>query len=557
MINKIALIAILALVALAGQAVATTYYVAKDGNDTNDGLAADAAHAWLTLNKARTTMVAGDTVYIRSGNYNEKLYIQVGGTESGGWISYKAYPGESPVIDGTGLDYSSQNGAIYAVNKNYIHIEGLTVTGVATSSAYPIVFLGTTTPNTWTCGLNIIDVTVERCPSSQAGIAVIGQYGYCSITVQGCEAKTLTTNAQEAIRIDGKSWYAKVIDCLIQHVTNIGIVINGKPTAFEIQPRYVYVANNRVDRQGGSDTGNPYYIDGAQYCVFENNVAYDSHGGIAVACETAGLTATANIVRKNLSVGSWHYGLTIGSAADRGDTRLNRIYNNTIINNDNIGLLLGFYKDGATNKAINNLFYTTVDPNYMVYSYEGNTVTSAAYGMDYNLHYPNNEIYQIKGVNYTGLADWVAHADGNDSLGTIGTDPLLTATWTLGAGSPAIDAGNTLTTTSDAGTGTVFSVVDSRFFHDTWNGWITADTIRVGADTVTITNIDYASNSITVSASFTWTPGEAVSLPFTGAKPDIGYAEYSATSSSDDADSAIIQNLRLIKNWADKAGWKW
>ena len=49
-----------------------TYYVSKTGSDNNPGTQ---AQPWLTLQKAANTVVAGDTVFIRSGIYNERLYI--------------------------------------------------------------------------------------------------------------------------------------------------------------------------------------------------------------------------------------------------------------------------------------------------------------------------------------------------------------------------------------------------------------------------------------------------------------------------------------------------
>ena len=53
-------------------AVGNTYYVSKTGSDSNPGTQ---AQPWLTLQKAANTVVAGDTVFIRSGIYNERLYI--------------------------------------------------------------------------------------------------------------------------------------------------------------------------------------------------------------------------------------------------------------------------------------------------------------------------------------------------------------------------------------------------------------------------------------------------------------------------------------------------
>ena len=49
---------------------AATYYVATSGNNTNPGTQGS---PWLTVQKAANTMVAGDTVIVASGNYDENV----------------------------------------------------------------------------------------------------------------------------------------------------------------------------------------------------------------------------------------------------------------------------------------------------------------------------------------------------------------------------------------------------------------------------------------------------------------------------------------------------
>lgn len=550
---------------LCSSAWATNRYVSKTdgatwdvGNDSYDGTSpvwvSGTIGPWLTLDKGCTSVSPGDTLFVCPGNYNEKLYVRVNGTTAA-WITYKAWIAGTVTLDGTGLSFASQNAMIYLSQKHCTIVDGFTVTGVASGTGYGALALGSTTPGSFIYGLEFNNLKVERCSSMLAGIAIVGQYGYLSATVQNCEADTLTTNAMEAYRFDGKTWLSKIINCIARHVTNIGFVFNGKPTGSELQPTKCLMANNYVTRAGGSDTGNAFYFDGAKDCVMQDNIAEDTHGGVAIACETAGVSCTGNVVRRMVIKKTWHYGIILGSAADKGDIRNNWIYNNTSIDNDNIGLLLGFYKDGSTNRLINTLMATTVGPNYMNYSYPGNTVTAAAYGMDWNLYYSTETmIFQIKEVNYSGFANWLLQAGGNDTLGSISADPLVNADGTLRSGSPAIDAGNTLTVTTDAGTGTTFSVSAAGWFCDGFGGLMPADTIRVGSDTVTIASIDKISNSITATATFTWESGEGVALPYYGAKPDIGYAETVPT----DTPAANVPAVRRTgKGWKNLLPWKW
>jgi hypothetical protein len=77
------------------------YYVSVEGNDAWDGCCPDhegELHGpWRTIQKASDTMSAGDTVYVRGGTYEEQVNIVHSGTEYR-YISYRAYPGERPVV---------------------------------------------------------------------------------------------------------------------------------------------------------------------------------------------------------------------------------------------------------------------------------------------------------------------------------------------------------------------------------------------------------------------------------------------------------------------------
>lgn len=111
----------------AGHAEAATYYVATTGNDANDG---SLGTPWKTPHKAELSTAAGDTVLFRGGTYRHSccttgancpdplgnapdgirlMYIQHGGT-AGNPITYKAYPGETPVFEGRHWNNGDANG---------------------------------------------------------------------------------------------------------------------------------------------------------------------------------------------------------------------------------------------------------------------------------------------------------------------------------------------------------------------------------------------------------------------------------------------------------------
>jgi len=95
------------------------FYVATNGSDSNPGTL-DAP--WLTIQHAADSMRAGDTVHIRGGVYYENVTTTQSGSPSGN-IVFSNYPGETPIIDGTGVDAS--NGFI--IDQNHIKVSGLEI----------------------------------------------------------------------------------------------------------------------------------------------------------------------------------------------------------------------------------------------------------------------------------------------------------------------------------------------------------------------------------------------------------------------------------------------
>src|SRR5436190_1815138 len=124
---------IFGVVAAAGDARATEYYVAPTGSDSNPGTM-DAP--WATLQKGANTAVAGDTVWIRGGTYKITTPANSGaginftksGTSDSNRIKYWAYPGETPLFDFSNLQISTTGYTMgFVVNANYLHFKGLEI----------------------------------------------------------------------------------------------------------------------------------------------------------------------------------------------------------------------------------------------------------------------------------------------------------------------------------------------------------------------------------------------------------------------------------------------
>jgi len=102
-----------------------TRYVSPTGNNANDGTTV--ASAWLTISKAASTVSPGTTVYVRSGVYHEAVTITVSGSNSStGWINFQNYPGENPIVDGTGLTVpTSDTGLFFIQNRILLSFKDL------------------------------------------------------------------------------------------------------------------------------------------------------------------------------------------------------------------------------------------------------------------------------------------------------------------------------------------------------------------------------------------------------------------------------------------------
>lgn len=107
-----------------GTGHATTYYVDNNHPSAGDNNPGTIDLPWLTIQHASEVMEAGDMTYIREGSYNEHVYVEQGGNGTAGHIVFSAYPGETPILDGTGVT-DSQNGIIVA--QSYIKLLGLEI----------------------------------------------------------------------------------------------------------------------------------------------------------------------------------------------------------------------------------------------------------------------------------------------------------------------------------------------------------------------------------------------------------------------------------------------
>jgi hypothetical protein len=109
-----------ALLLLPGFASAATRYVAVGGKDSNPGTI---NKPFATLNRACSASAPGDTVLVRGGIYYQRASLSCSGTASAR-LSFRPYPGESAVIDGS---RSEPDKSLIGIYGHYIDFEGFEV----------------------------------------------------------------------------------------------------------------------------------------------------------------------------------------------------------------------------------------------------------------------------------------------------------------------------------------------------------------------------------------------------------------------------------------------
>jgi hypothetical protein len=106
---------------------AATYYVAPNGNDSNNG---SSSSPFRTIQEAADTVDPGDTVIIRNGTYtgDSNAIVEAGRSGSSNqWITFKAENEWGAILDGR--NNATRHGIILEPGLGYVRFEGLQIQG--------------------------------------------------------------------------------------------------------------------------------------------------------------------------------------------------------------------------------------------------------------------------------------------------------------------------------------------------------------------------------------------------------------------------------------------
>jgi parallel beta-helix repeat protein len=276
---------------IAPLANAGNYYVATNGNDSNPGTLSS---PWRTISKAANTLVAGDTVSIRAGTYQEQVRPKNSGNASG-FITYTAYPGETVTIDGSrGLNLK-WSGIFDITNRRYLQVSDLHFAnspgfGIFMTDSNDLRILGNYTYRTSNSGIYMSDSNALTIDGNEIDTASNGgdeNNGIQeSLSIMDSRNITVSNNSvhnggMEGIDAKGSS-NVKIFGNNVHDMARVGIYVDSYSDA----PLNIEIYNNKIDAAQTTDRRNsrPGIMLGAEEgnavdsVKIYDNIIYNSTG---------------------------------------------------------------------------------------------------------------------------------------------------------------------------------------------------------------------------------------------------------------------------------------
>ena len=263
-----------------------TYYVSTTGSDSNLGTKSE---PWLTIQHAANTVKAGATVYVFGGVYKESVNFPQSGTASEP-ITFQSYPGETAVIDGTGVSCCGSSGTQGLINivgsLSYITVSGFEIRNYTTSNENDVP-VGVWITGSGT-GIRILNnrvhniTTTSEANGNALGMAIYGtsKTPITQLVISGNEVYDLRTGESESLTVNGNVTHFKITNNLVHDNDNIGIDMIGYegvgPVGYD-EVMYGEVSGNTVYNISGiTNPGEGYeydadglYCDGCAYVTIE------------------------------------------------------------------------------------------------------------------------------------------------------------------------------------------------------------------------------------------------------------------------------------------------
>jgi hypothetical protein len=429
---------------LEDRAMPSTYFVAPSGSDASPG---SFASPFATIQHALNVAThPGDTVEVRAGDYREKITLPASGSSPGGYITLTAFPGEQPILDGTGVAGANM---VMLNNLSFVKVIGFEIenlSGAINGSGVRVVGHGS--------NIEIQDNVIHDIAGVGAtGIAVDGislSTPISYLTIDSNKIYNAQPAPSAAMTLDGNITQFQITGNQIHDVNNIGIDLIGGDRAV-----------NRVDVvRNGVVRGNTVYnahagagglaagimVDGGVNVTLEYNVTHNNDVGLEVGATNRGFVASGDIVRNNLIYQNDKAGLVLGgNGVNGGRLKASTFVNNTVSQNDTLNSGLGqLWMQYASGNVVTNNAFSASTNDVLLDSSAGNSGNRLNNNLYFTADGDAVAHFTWNGIAYLGLENYQART-GADA-GSIFGDPEFVdgsaGNFQLQAGSSAIDAGS-------------------------------------------------------------------------------------------------------------------
>ena len=432
------------------QALAATYYVGPNGNNSNPGTR---EQPWATPGYGSRQLQPGDTLIILGGRYvlseyDADVITPLSGTASA-WITIQGEEGNRPVLAG-------RNGLLTAINLSgvqYVHIQNLEITHDDTASGEAMWFregveiLGTPSAHIILqdlyihhideYGMNIQDVEdlqILNCRLEYCGYGSLGgpageHGGWRNVVIRGC---SLSWAGHYYRGSDGS------LVCTGEPTDPPYCRPYDRPDGFGIEPSQgpILIEDTIAEHNYGDGLDSKAANTTIRRCIVANNTC----DGVKVWADNSRIENTIIYGRRDGNPETAPWSAIVIDQVEQAGARF-EIVNVTV--DDYVGnnylMYVQYDNPLPVQVMVRNSIFSGRGPNCPIYVHSNSTLVA-----DHNLFYlPQNERLLTKGETIYTCANIASLGEGNFC-----GDPLFvrTAWGTVGdyhiqASSPAVDAG--------------------------------------------------------------------------------------------------------------------
>lgn len=556
------------------------YYVAEPrgqdgvsgtGDDviSNDTFPGTFAQPFATFLRASEATVAGDTMIIRAGVYNETLRPVNSGennkpviirTINSEVVTIKDTPGlKNLTQDEIDVDQVGRQYGIYLYDLSNVTIQGLSVTHVSG----------------WVRVLHCDNIIIRDNKFTNAlSSGTTGSIKFMFSDKNKVLNNTIHDGNDNLLLIHSDS-----------NLVEGNNMMKGRHSLWCIRAGFFNVIknnyfHNEIQKIGeiyDAENDPPLMYDTTKYNLVEGNeFAKTASSGNSSPYAGIQFAGQRCIIRKNLFYETVGPGLDLTLYSDEARYNYeNRIYNNVFYKMDFAGVSISSSTSYTFHDNIfkNNILYASVfvanDKRWSWYTdeLEGKSVQLLT-GRKEGFIFENNnffnasakELYLITYGHRTSNNNplqhevvWWENNNPDQFKDNIEKNPLfVNATghdFHLEKTSPMIDAGIFLTHTKGQGSGLIMPVADVKYFYSGFGiSGETGDLIQLDGQeqTAHVVSINYDSSFLVIDKSLAWTDSQMVSLNYTGNAPDLGAYEYNSNAINTPHKDWINKNISIV-----------